>query len=163
MDAINLLEEQHNEVEDLFDKLESATTAVARRKLFEQIGDALAVHAAIEEKIFYPACKTDETSDVLYEAVEEHLAAKRLIADLIALDAADEHYRAKLIVLKEEIRHHIREERKEIFPKAKKLLDKAQREELGDQMEQLAASLQQGRQPPRMQVPSETETAADLM
>jgi hemerythrin-like domain-containing protein len=162
MDAIKLLDEQHDDVEDLFEQVDDAKTAAARRKLFEKIADALAVHSAIEEKIFYPACKTSDTSDILFEAVEEHLAAKRLIADLIELDAADAHYRAKLVVLEDEIRHHIQQERKEIFPRAKKLLDKAQREELGEQMEQLAATLEQGREPPRMQVPAETGMAASL-
>jgi hemerythrin superfamily protein len=162
MDAIDLLEEQHNEVEKLFDQTEKASTAAARRRLFEKIGDALAVHAAIEEKMFYPAVKARDTEDKLFEAVEEHLAAKRLIADLIELDPSDEHYRAKLTVLQEEIRHHIREERKQIFPKAKKLLDKEARAQLGEQMEELVATLKSSGEPPRMTVPSETATAAPL-
>ena len=108
MDAIKLLEEQHELVETLFDQACSAKTANARADLFAQIGDALAVHAAIEEKIFYPAVVSSKTNDLLHEAVEEHLAAKRLIADLIQLSPNDEHYRAKLVVLCEEIRHHIR-------------------------------------------------------
>jgi len=162
MDAIELLEEQHGEVEELFEKVEKAKSPSARMKLFEKIGDALAVHAAIEEKIFYPAAKAAATEDLLFEAVEEHLAAKRLIADLIELDPADEHYRAKLTVLGEEIRHHIREERKELFPKVKKLLDKDEREVLGAQMEALCETLKAGAEPPRMQVPSETMTAAPL-
>ncbi len=162
MDAIALLEEQHEEVEALFDKAEKANAPTTRRRIFEQIGDALAVHAAIEEKIFYPAAKASATEDVLFEAVEEHLAAKRLIADLIELDASDEHYKAKLTVLGEEIRHHIREERKSLFPKVKKLLDKAAREALGQQMEALAELLKNAGEPPRMRVPAETATAAPL-
>jgi hemerythrin-like domain-containing protein len=162
MDAIELLEEQHDEVEEMFDQAEKARTPAARRKLFERIGDALAVHAAIEEKIFYPAAMSGDTEDQLMEAVEEHLAAKRLIADLIALDESDEHYRAKLVVLAEEIRHHVREERKELFPKAKKILDKEMREQLGMQMQELADNLKSGTEPPRMSVPAETEFAASL-
>lgn len=124
MDAIKLLEKQHHEVEALFAKAEKTKSATMRRRLFEKIGDALAVHATIEEKIFYPNVFGKTTKDILLEAVEEHLAAKRVIADLIALDPTDEHYAAKLSVLKEEITHHIREERKELFPKAKKLVTK---------------------------------------
>jgi hemerythrin-like domain-containing protein len=162
MDAISLLEEQHREVEALFDKAEQATTAVARRKLFEKIGDALAVHAAIEEKVFYPAVKNADTESFLFEAVEEHLAAKRLIADLLELDAEDDHFRAKIVVLKEEIRYHIQEERKELLPKAKRALDRETRELLGEQMAALADTLKSGAEPPRMLVPSETSAAAPL-
>jgi len=66
------------------------------RKKFEQIADDLAVHAAIEEKHFYPATKSARTEDLLQEAVEEHLSVKRIIADLLEMDPAEAQFDAKI-------------------------------------------------------------------
>ena len=80
MDAIDLLESQHDEVKDLFERIEEAQTRREKLDLFRQLADAFAAHATIEEKIFYPAIYSGELKDQLFEAVEEHLAAKRVIA-----------------------------------------------------------------------------------
>jgi len=58
MNAVKMLKQQHREVEKLFERLESARSAEPRRKIFEEIADALAVHAAIEERHFYPGVRT---------------------------------------------------------------------------------------------------------
>ena len=58
-----------------------------RQQLFEQIADKLAIHAAIEERHFYPSVKNKATDDLLLESVEEHLEMKRIIADLLRLDS----------------------------------------------------------------------------
>jgi hypothetical protein len=160
MDAIKLLEQQHHEVEELFKKVDKASTAHVRLHLFEQIGDALAVHCTIEEKIFYPAVFAAKTKDIVLEATEEHLGAKRLIADLIGLAPTEEHYKAKLTVLKEQIFHHVDEERKELFPKARKLVDKEELAALGEKMEAMAEKIKATNKAPRMGVPSETKRAA---
>src|SRR4051794_12270082 len=95
MDAITMLKRQHREVEKLFTRLEKAKSAGPRRKIFEQIADALAIHATIEERHFYPSVKDESTEDLLLESLEEHLAVKRVIADLLAMDAEDETFVAK--------------------------------------------------------------------
>src|SRR3954471_19461652 len=86
MNAIALLKHQHREVEALFKQLHKAKAGTPRRNIFEKIADALAVHATIEEKRFYPAVKEKTTEEILRESVEEHLAIKRVIADLLRLD-----------------------------------------------------------------------------
>src|SRR5262245_2690811 len=78
--APDLLMDQHREVEDLFQAIEDAKDGEERRTLCAQICDKLAIHAAIEEKIFYPGTKASETEEILLESVEEHLQIKRLIA-----------------------------------------------------------------------------------
>jgi hemerythrin-like domain-containing protein len=160
MDAIKLLEQQHHEVEELFRKVDKTSSANVRLHLFEQIGDSLAVHCTIEEKIFYPAVFAAKTKDILLEATEEHLGAKRLIADLLALAPTEEHYKAKLTVLKEQILHHVDEERKELFPKARKLLGKDELAMLGEKMEAMADKIKRTKKAPRMGVPAETKRAA---
>ena len=137
MNAIKMLKQQHKEVDKLFKQFESAKSAGPRQKIFDEIADALAVHATIEEKHFYPAVKKAQTEDILLEAVEEHLEMKRVIADLLEMDAdADEdQFEAKVKVLQENVEHHADEEEKEMFPQAKKQLSDEKRKDLGKQME----------------------------
>ena len=114
MDAITLLKQQHREVEELFEQFEKACESDqdedVRMELFTRIADNLAAHCAIEEKIFYPSVYVDDTQDKLREAVEEHLSAKRVIADLLDMSPMDAQFKAKMSVLKEEILHHVEEE-----------------------------------------------------
>ncbi len=84
----------------------------------QELADNLAAHAAIEERIFYPAAYGDNTRDLLEEAVEEHLALKRVIADLIKMGPSDDYFDAKIAVLKEQVAHHVEEEEKELFPRS---------------------------------------------
>jgi hemerythrin superfamily protein len=161
MIATDMLKKQHREVSGLFKEFEKAKTAAARRKIFEQIADALAIHASIEEKHFYPAVKKQATEDMLLEAVEEHLGIKRVIADLLKTDANDESFQAKAKVLKEEVEHHVGEEEDELFPKVEKLFDDDRLEEIAAAMQETADELASEGEP-RLAVPSETEEPARI-
>ena len=161
MNAIDLLAQQHREVKALFARYEKASSVDAKRRLFEQIADDLAVHAAIEEKHFYPATKSARTDELLQEAVEEHLQAKRLIADLLEMEVDDAQFDAKMGVLKEEIEHHVAEEEEELFPQVRKLLADDELEDLGTVMEDLADEIKEDGAP-RAQVPAETGEAAHI-
>jgi hemerythrin superfamily protein len=161
MNAIEMLKKEHRAVEGLFTKFESAKSADSRRTVFEQIADALAVHATIEEKHFYPAVKAKATEDILLEAVEEHLEIKRIIADLLALDASNETFEAKVTVLKEDVEHHVEEEEKVLFPKVQKIFEEEELETIAAAMEQTEGELlETGR--PRDAVPSEIDSAAHV-
>jgi hemerythrin superfamily protein len=161
MNAITMLKKQHREVAALFKQLEKAKSAPPRRAVFEKIADALAVHATIEEKHFYPAVMQKQTEDLLREAVEEHLEIKRTIADMLALDADDDQFEAKATVLQEDVEHHVEEEETELFPKVEKLFDEEELESLAAAMEETQEDLlREGN--PRDAVPSETERAAPL-
>jgi hemerythrin superfamily protein len=161
MSAIDMLESQHREVEALFKQYENAKGDGKKEEIFTKIADKLAVHAAIEEKHFYPAAKSDDTEDLVTEAAEEHLSVKRLIADLLELDVKDEHFDAKVKVLQEQVEHHVEEEEEELFPKVEKMLDAEMLDALEQEMtatqEQL---LEQGN--PSQQVPAETDKAAPI-
>lgn len=110
MDAIALLKADHRKVEGLFEKYESAKGAAKKQALVEQICTELCIHAAIEEEIFYPACKGEVEEDMLDEAYVEHDGAKVLIAELMAGKPSDPFYDAKVKVLSELIKHHVKEE-----------------------------------------------------
>src|ERR1700755_961015 len=101
VNVLDLLESQHREVDALFPQLESGRGD--RVVAFRTLADKLAAHATVEEKIFYPGVMQARTEDMLHESVEEHLAFKRGLADMLALDPAADRdtFDAKLSVLKE--------------------------------------------------------------
>ena len=108
-DAIALLKADHRKVEELFEQYESARSKKA--DIAKKICMELTIHTMIEEEIFYPACReAGVESDMMDEANVEHDGAKTLIAELKAGAPGDEFYDAKVKVLSEEIKHHVKEE-----------------------------------------------------
>lgn len=108
-DAIALLKADHRKVSELFEKFENAREG-QKEALAQQICNELKIHTAIEEEIFYPACKGKIEEDTLNEAYVEHDGAKVLINDILAGGPDDKFYEAKVHVLSEEVKHHVREE-----------------------------------------------------
>ena len=143
-DAITLLSADHAKVKKLFNEFQSLKeedgSAEDKSALVTQICNELKVHAEIEEEIFYPAVrKAIDDGDLMDEALVEHAGAKELIAQLEDMSPDDELYDAKVTVLGEQIRHHVKEEEGEMFPKAKKA--KVDGEALGVQMAERKAEL----------------------
>ena len=138
MDAITLLKQDHREVEELFSKFEDAGSRAkkSKRSLVDRMIKELSVHAAIEEQIFYPTVRNwdpDQTSDVL-ESLEEHGIVKWVLSELEGMSPDDERFDAKVTVLIELVRHHVKEEEREMFPSVRKAMDKAALNELGDRL-----------------------------
>ena len=124
-DAIQLLREDHRTVEKLFSEFEKADgdDPYARQAIVGRTCTKLKIHAAVEEELFYPALREafeEDDASLIDEAEVEHDTAKQLIARLESLDAEDPHYTATFTVLSEYIKHHVKEEENEIFPKAKR-------------------------------------------
>jgi Hemerythrin HHE cation binding domain. len=125
IDAIDLLKEDHDEVNALFKDYEMLAEgngdAGDRRELSKRICGMLAVHAMIEEEIFYPAARAAKVdAALLNEAEIEHGSAKQLIAEIGAAQTDDPLYDARVQVLGEYIRHHVKEEEHELFPACRK-------------------------------------------
>ncbi|MBX9746596.1 MAG: hemerythrin domain-containing protein [Hyphomonadaceae bacterium] len=122
-DAIKLLKDDHRQVEAWFEEFENTTSGSKKQKLANQICLALRVHTQIEEEIFYPACReAGLEDDMMDEADVEHDGAKKLIEEIEAGKPGDNHWDAKVKVLSEMIKHHVKEEeqRDGMFAKAKK-------------------------------------------
>ena len=132
-DAIALRRADHEAVSHLFGEYEKTRSVQNKKALVAQICTALSVHAQIEEEIFYPAVKAALKDKLLVpEATVEHAGVKDLIAQLQGIDPDGEMYDAKVKVLSEYVKHHVKEEQNGMFPKAKaSSLDMA---ELGAQM-----------------------------
>jgi hemerythrin-like domain-containing protein len=140
-DAIALLKEDHKKVKGLLAKLEKTTerSSQTREKLLAQIQQEIQVHTTIEEEIFYPAyrdaVRKKDDAKLYQEAIEEHHVADLVLREAMQSDPQSEVFSAKAKVLKELIEHHADEEEKEMFPKARKVMDAARLKELGAQMQ----------------------------
>jgi hemerythrin-like domain-containing protein len=148
-DACDLLDADHRNVKKMFKEFEELTQSRARGAaqkkldLAHRICTELTVHTQIEEEIFYPALRNAiKDTDLLDEAEVEHQSAKELIAQIEGTDEPDDLWEAKVKVLGEYVDHHVKEEKTEIFPKARaarKLDLVAMREELETRKEELLA------------------------
>ena len=125
-DACDLLDTDHKNVKKMFkayeELMKSRGRTVGQKKLdlAHDICRELSAHAQVEEEIFYPALRAVlKDTDLLAEAEVEHASAKDLIAQIESASQADEMFDAKVTVLGEYIDHHVKEERNEIFPKAR--------------------------------------------
>jgi hemerythrin superfamily protein len=142
MNAIKLLMQDHKKVRALLTELEGTTPRAARERerLVREIETELTVHAQIEEEIFYPAfkeaAKKADDRELFFEAAEEHHVVKFVLPELVAMDPASEQFSAKAKVLKELVEHHAGEEEKEMFKRAKALMDDDELEELGARLEE---------------------------
>jgi Hemerythrin HHE cation binding domain len=122
-DAIAMLKADHKQVTGWFEQFKKARQADRKAKLAEQICQALKVHTTIEEEIFYPAfLAATRDEDKHHEAEVEHAGAKKLIAEIEAMSPSDEYYDAKVKVLSEMIKHHVKEEERPggMFSEARK-------------------------------------------
>jgi hemerythrin superfamily protein len=161
LDALDLLKAQHRAVDGLFRQIKSAK-GTSKAASFRELADMLAVHATIEEWIFYPGVRSAETEDLLAESTEEHLAMKRTLADLLDEDVAGETFDAKLDVLEEQVHHHaIKEEEGKLFPKVRAAIDDDYRAALAGEMIALMVELQE-KGAPRNAIPAEIDEAAPL-
>lgn len=111
--ATHLLAHDHRLVEKLFAQYEKADDRMKKADLAQQICNELKIHAMIEEEVFYPALRGKVEDDLLDEAYVEHDSAKILINEIADGSPDEEFYDAKILVLKEQIEHHVKEEEKE--------------------------------------------------
>lgn len=119
-DAIALLKADHLNVNSLFEDYEKTSSVKKKKAIVAEICTALTVHTQIEEEIFYPAFKAAlKDKELVPEAVIEHATVKDLIAQVEGLEPDGEVFDAKIKVLSEYIKHHVKEEQTEMFPKAK--------------------------------------------
>lgn len=135
MNAIELLENDHDKVEELFEKVKATEDTSEHRKLFKKIKEELETHTHIEETIFYPAVKGyDELEDMVLESLEEHQQVKTLL-DKLSETGDDKQFDAELKVLMEDVEHHVEEEEDEMFPEVEDVMDSDELDALGDEMQ----------------------------
>ena len=129
MDIFEVLKKDHRAVLELLEKLESSSERAGktRKKQFDQLKQELLPHMFAEENYFYQYL-LDRTSDKqerekIFEGIEEHRAARSVLADTESVSFTDEHWQPDIKVLKELINHHIEEEESEIFEIAEDIIE----------------------------------------
>jgi hemerythrin superfamily protein len=138
MDAITLLRDDHKTVEALFKRFEKAgdRAFAQKRDIVDRIIEELSVHAAIEEQVFYPVARATvpDSEAIALESLEEHHVVKWLLAELSELEPTHERFDAKVSVLIENVRHHVKEEESDFFPKVRDSLSRTQLADVGATM-----------------------------
>jgi hemerythrin superfamily protein len=125
-DALQILEEDHRAVEQLFDAFDRAPKDDLERKstLVQRACELLTIHAIVEEELLYPAARealgTDEEKIDVEEAYVEHFLVKTLIEKFTQIKAGEEGFDATFRVLKENVTHHVEEEESELFKEIRK-------------------------------------------
>ena len=137
MNALELLTQDHQAVKKLFEQGQQADDKKQQKQIFKEIKSELETHARIEETIFYPAMEEhEELKDMVLESLEEHKQMKTVLREMSRLSASSEKFKPKFKVLKDNVEHHaVEEEEGKMFPKVRKLIDSAQLEELGNELE----------------------------
>lgn len=122
-DAVALLRADHDRVEDLFasfDQIKHGRDYGEKARLVRELCELVKTHTLLEEEIFYPAVRAEiADDDLMNEAAVAHEGARRLATELETMDAADEMLNAKMHVLCAYLKHHVREEEQDMFPKAR--------------------------------------------
>ncbi len=125
-------------MEDLFTRFERAGDGAhkQKRKLVDQMIEALSRHASIEERVLYPWAREyiEDEDDTVLEALEEHHVVKWLLWELEDLDPADERFDAKVTVMAENVRHHVKEEEQELFSDLRDVATKAELLDLAERL-----------------------------
>jgi len=132
-DVIDLLKEDHDRVESLFEKVK-ANEDGNNKDTFNTIKQELELHTHVEEQIFYPHLLENgdkELQDMVREGLEEHAQVKTLLPEIAELSGDDDQFKAKLKVLIENVEHHVEEEESEMFPMVKDQIDEVMRVRLG--------------------------------
>ncbi|MEY2404130.1 MAG: hypothetical protein QOD38_1681 [Acidimicrobiaceae bacterium] len=133
-----MLKDDHKTVEQLFKRFEKTgdRAHTQKREIADRIIEALSTHAAIEEQFFYPVARATvpRTEDIALESLEEHHIVKWVLSELETMAPTDERFEAKVTVLIENVRHHVKEEENDFFPKVRKVLDRTSLNDLGDLM-----------------------------
>jgi hypothetical protein len=136
VDLYSLLKRDHQRILALIEELEDSDDNDARAKLFVQLRAEMAVHKEAEERTLYAALSIfPEISDLIEEAMEEHVDMEELIEELDGLAPDDPDFAAQVSELREEIDHHFTEEETEIFAQAKEVLTAEQASKVADEFE----------------------------
>ena len=120
LDATDLLQRDHRQVESWFHACESLSDEQQKAELIQKICMALKVHTQIEEEIFYPRARAETGEEgLIQEAVKEHAEVKQLISEIEQRQAQGQDCTEQLEVMRQAVQHHIQEEEGEMFPKVR--------------------------------------------
>lgn len=135
MDAFQLLERQHRDVDALFDALDGLNDVERRAGIFNQLADMLDAHADVEEQLFYPEARKCGCEDIVEKSLAAHAEIRRLCQEIRALAGADPAFLPRLSLLHDHVDEHVKQEEFELFPEVGRRLPEQRCNELAQQMD----------------------------
>ena len=136
MNALDLLTDDHQKVKRLFEQAQQIQDNQQKKEMFDKIDMELAIHADIEETIFYPALEEhDALKEMVLEARQEHEAVEQLLLEIEDLATEDTDFSSQLVELEKTVDDHVAEEEGEMFPKIREIFDDETLEGLGKKLE----------------------------
>jgi hemerythrin superfamily protein len=138
MDAIKLIKQDHQMVDELFTRFLQTDSENTQEDLFQKIETALNAHTEMEERVFYPAVR-QFAADKVDEAVREHSQVKELLADILDADVDDDTFESQFNRLVEDVRHHVEEEEAPggILELARQHMDEQELARLGKELQRI--------------------------
>ena len=142
MNALTLLKQDHGNVEELFHRFETCDPADVDEmmRIRDKVTEHLAKHSQIEEQVFYPAIRAklgDEKAFTVLEGLEEHHLVKATLSELERMAPTHDRFRAKMTVLIENVRHHVKEEEEELFEQVRDAFTVEELNDMGEAMENI--------------------------
>lgn len=136
-DVLRVLANDHQHVEDLFQRYEAASDPAEKTRIAHTVVHELAVHGEIEELYFYPRLRDEfhDGAELVDGAVDEHVEMMQTLNDIDSMTAEDDEFNGLMRTLVREVRHHVRGEEADLFPRAREVLSAEQRRALGARLE----------------------------
>ena len=141
MNALELLQGQHREVEQLMEKV-APSGGAEKIALLGKIAESLTLHARLEERHLYPLLRQHGLEQQVDHSLEEHTQMRRLVSEILELKRSDPRLDQAFGQLENVVRDHVREEENEIFPKAREKIDAAVLERAGEEMKRAMGALE---------------------
>lgn len=134
-----VVKQEHQQVSRLLNQL---TEGQPTKQMIQELYTMLEAHTKAEEKTFYKDLeKSEQTQEIVLEGIEEHHVADVLLEEIIKLRSNDKRLKAKLMVLKENVEHHVQEEEQQMFPKARRMMDTQWAEQMAQKFEKQEETL----------------------
>jgi iron-sulfur cluster repair protein YtfE (RIC family) len=146
MDALELLQQDHERVKKLLKRVELTGDRKQQKQIFNEIKAELQAHTRIEEKIFYPAMEQhEELREIVLEGLESHKQVRTVLRQMVRISSSSEKFKPKLKTLHDHIEHHSQDEEQELFPKIREVINSAELEQLCQKLESAQRKLKRAR------------------
>ena len=138
MDIYEVLTEDHREVQKMLNRLSgtSENAVKTREEVFGQLKELLIAHSKAEAKVFYPAVDDDQDHELIDEARHAHDEVEQLLDEMSKMDCGSREWSDKFRTLKQSVEAHVRDEERQIFKEAHRMLDEDDADSIGDEMEE---------------------------
>ena len=135
MSAIELLKQQHREVDDLFQRIKS-TTGDERISLLGKVAEALTIHAALEEQFFYPFARQQGVDGIIDESFQDHVEVKQLLSEILQVKQTDPGLEGLCLRLERMVTEHVSQEESALLPKVQSLSNEEDLDSMREDMQQ---------------------------